>query len=318
MRTVFTNGECVRTWFKQNQQRGRSGNWNLSFDGDTLYSYSAPIAKIVGKIVLVTSENYSVTTGQHRGLVWSNDFTRCDVPSLAPDHAENVQYFLDRMKETVLKWSNENTRGRWWLAANHRWFEQLTEYCQIFSLKMPITLGLYLDPSYEFVKKRIWKTPEGREIVVPTKIADKAKSEKGLEPKDILKTRNAETRREIVRRVGIERICYSLNAECIDRKGLTLFSTDVPEHYELLLLDLGDGRRRPFLKMLNPSVPECWHIEGVHPACKTVQDALNYRRYGNAIIERHRSYFDHEQDHWVFPPDTIRENVQDWKPETVT
>jgi len=52
----------------------------------------------------------------------------------------------------------------------------------------------------------------------------------------------------------------------IDRKG----------DYELLLLDLGDGRRRPYLKMRNPSLG-VYHIEGVHPDCSTVVEALRWR-----------------------------------------
>lgn len=89
-----------------------------------------------------------------------------------------------------------------------------------------------------------------------------------LDPSIILKEQNAEIRREIVRKIGTERICTKLNAECIDK------SED--EMYELLILDLGDGRRRPYLKMKNPSIGT-YHIEGVHPDCKTVSDALEWR-----------------------------------------
>jgi len=88
-----------------------------------------------------------------------------------------------------------------------------------------------------------------------------------IDPKRLLSIPNADIRREFVRKVGIDRICYSLGARTIDRCG----------DYELLDLDLGDGRRRPYLKMTNPSVPEVWHVEGVHPDCLTVQDALNFR-----------------------------------------
>ncbi len=44
----------------------------------------------------------------------------------------------------------------------------------------------------------------------------------------------------------------------------------------MLVLDLGDGRTRPYLKMLNPSIG-VWHVEGVAPAVRTVQEALNFR-----------------------------------------
>jgi hypothetical protein len=82
----------------------------------------------------------------------------------------------------------------------------------------------------------------------------------------ILKEINTEVRREIVRKIGIERVCDKLNAKCIDKNG----------NYELLMLDLGDKRTRPYLKMLNPSIG-IYHIEGVHPDCDTVEKALNWR-----------------------------------------
>ena len=78
---------------------------------------------------------------------------------------------------------------------------------------------------------------------------------------------NAEIRREAVRKIGIERICMELGATRIDRRG---------DEYELLLLDLGDGRRRPYLKMRNPSIG-VWHVEGVAPEITTVEGALRWR-----------------------------------------
>lgn len=87
-----------------------------------------------------------------------------------------------------------------------------------------------------------------------------------LDPRLLLKARNTEVRREIVRKIGIERVCQALDAKCLDRQG----------NYELLLLDLQDGRTRPFLKMKNPSIG-VYHIEGVSPECSTVAEALAWR-----------------------------------------
>jgi hypothetical protein len=95
-----------------------------------------------------------------------------------------------------------------------------------------------------------------------------------LTPEQIAKESNAQVRQVMVERIGIERVCQMFQAQCIDR-----VTGDYP--YELLLLDLGDGRKRPYLKMLNPSMPGIFHIEGVHPDCKTVQQSLNWRAGGN-------------------------------------
>jgi hypothetical protein len=87
-----------------------------------------------------------------------------------------------------------------------------------------------------------------------------------LDPMLMLKETNAEIRREIVRKVGIERIIQKIGSEVIDRQG----------DYELLLLDLKDGRKREYLKMKNPSIG-VWHVEGVPPGTKTVKEALTFR-----------------------------------------
>lgn len=87
-----------------------------------------------------------------------------------------------------------------------------------------------------------------------------------LDPRLLYKERNAEVRREIVRKIGIERVCEALHATVVDQR----------DGYQLLLLELGDGRSRPYLKMRNPSTG-AYHIEGVRPGCRTVQEALNYR-----------------------------------------
>lgn len=89
-----------------------------------------------------------------------------------------------------------------------------------------------------------------------------------MDSKMIIKEKNAEVRREIVRKIGAEKICKDLGAKCIDmsKDGM----------YELLNLEIGDGRTRPYLKMLNPSIGT-YHIEGVHPDCKTVEESLSWR-----------------------------------------
>ncbi len=43
-----------------------------------------------------------------------------------------------------------------------------------------------------------------------------------------------------------------------------------------MLLDLKDGRRRPYLKMRCLSTG-IWHVEGVPPETKTVEEALSWQ-----------------------------------------
>ena len=107
----------------------------------------------------------------------------------------------------------------------------------------------------------------------------------------VLTTTNAQVRAEIVKKIGLERVMEELQAECLEssRDGV----------YELMLLDLKDGRRRPFLKMLNPSTFE-YHIEGVHPSCVTIQDALNWRN-GSRIWDENGAEWQQQGDVLIFP-----------------
>jgi len=87
-----------------------------------------------------------------------------------------------------------------------------------------------------------------------------------IDCKKIHEIENVEIRREFVRKVGVEKIAIELGAKTIDRR----------KKYELLSINMGDNRHRPYLKMLNPSI-RVWHLEGVHPDCQTVNQALSWR-----------------------------------------
>lgn len=83
---------------------------------------------------------------------------------------------------------------------------------------------------------------------------------------DILNEKNADIRREIVRKIPTELLAKILQPKVIDEEF----------NYELLSIDLGDDRSRPFLKMFNPS-NNTLHIEGVSPDCTTVKGAIMFR-----------------------------------------
>ena len=82
----------------------------------------------------------------------------------------------------------------------------------------------------------------------------------------IITEKNAQVRAEIVKKIGIARVLQDLGAGVIDTW----------KDYDLIELNLKDGRFRPFLKMKNPSV-DLVHIEGVPPDIKTVKKALAWR-----------------------------------------
>ena len=93
-----------------------------------------------------------------------------------------------------------------------------------------------------------------------------------IDPRRIVEIENVQIRAEFVRKVGIDRVCYKLGRS-VDKVG----------EYELILVDFGDKRDRPYLKMRNASVPELWHLEGVHPLCDSVRSALEWRNGSNEV-----------------------------------
>lgn len=94
---------------------------------------------------------------------------------------------------------------------------------------------------------------------------------------------NVQRKRDLLHRVGIERCLQYLEQEVLDTY----------HNYQLIEIDFHpnmntkDRRfrwqrtKRRYLKMQNPSVEGMFHIEGVDPRCSTVQEAINFRRYGN-------------------------------------
>ena len=83
----------------------------------------------------------------------------------------------------------------------------------------------------------------------------------------ILKETNVEVRRELIRKVGVERLVDQLPHKILDKQG----------DYSLISLDLAEEMKDcRYLKMLNPSIG-VWHMEGVARECSTVQEAINWR-----------------------------------------
>ena len=92
-----------------------------------------------------------------------------------------------------------------------------------------------------------------------------------LESRELVKERNADVRREFVRKAGIEKICRDLRAEVIDEETKIKGGP-----YQLLALNIGDGEKRPYLRMIHPGIGT-YHIEGVLPEIRTVKQALAWR-----------------------------------------
>ena len=133
-------------------------------------------------------------------------------------------------------------------------------------LEIHMTNGqLHNEDGPAFLSRDGWKMWFLNGVEVPEEIVITPASK--LDPQTVVKTENAEVRREIVRKIGIERVVKGLQGKVLDTYGKT---------YQLITLNLGDGRNRPYLKMRNPSI-NTWHIEGVPSEVETVKQALAWR-----------------------------------------
>jgi hypothetical protein len=102
-------------------------------------------------------------------------------------------------------------------------------------------------------------------VLVPEDVA--ATPAESLDPAIILRERNIEVRKEIVRKIGIERILQKLGGRIVDAWN----------SYELVSLKMPDMRIEPtYLKMQNPSTGT-FHVEGVPPSITTCRGALSWR-----------------------------------------
>jgi hypothetical protein len=90
-----------------------------------------------------------------------------------------------------------------------------------------------------------------------------------MDPRTILKERNVDIRRELLRKVGVSRM-LKFGKE-IDRQG----------RYRLIdmsrLFKGFEIHYAPYLLMESPSVDGAQHLEGVSPDCRTVEQAINWR-----------------------------------------
>jgi hypothetical protein len=88
-----------------------------------------------------------------------------------------------------------------------------------------------------------------------------------LDPKTVLSESNVEIRRELIKKIGMERFLAVCPHKVLQKRG----------DYELLSIPLSDEiKDSRWLKMINPSIG-VWHVESVAPECDTVEKSLNWR-----------------------------------------
>ena len=166
------------------------------------------------------------------------------------------------------------------IAKNSFWYYPFKNVCII--VRKPKTVKLNAQerkhcdggPAVEFHNGfTLWAL---NDVVVSKEIAE-TPAEK-LDPGLILKEKNVEIRRELLRKIGVERFLTHTHSKTIDKETITIEGSKTKQNYELLLVGLGDGVEPcPALKMEHASLPGVYLIEFVSRECKTVREALTLR-----------------------------------------
>jgi hypothetical protein len=103
---------------------------------------------------------------------------------------------------------------------------------------------------------------------------------------DIMKEPNVDIRRELLRKVGLERFLDYTQSREVDRMVVKYNNKEI----EYLLLDIvlqhegGTTTTARVLKMDNPSI-NAVHVEGVEEDCKTVKEAIAWRMGLDEYVE---------------------------------
>lgn len=114
-------------------------------------------------------------------------------------------------------------------------------------------------------------------VRVPAEVACLPPDE--IDPLVVIKEPSTDVRREIVGKIGYNRLVEGLGGETID-VGSVLTAEGIFHEYELIVVDLKDSRRRPFLKVPDASDPDKFYFEGVPPHVRTVEAAMEWRGQG--------------------------------------
>lgn len=96
-----------------------------------------------------------------------------------------------------------------------------------------------------------------------------------IDAREVLKIENVDQRRELIRRMSLERVIGQLQPMVLDVER-----REVGGEYRLLAVEMKHGEPWRFLQMVNQSTGAV-HIEAVPRECETVRHALNWRASQN-------------------------------------
>jgi hypothetical protein len=99
---------------------------------------------------------------------------------------------------------------------------------------------------------------------------------------DVMEEQNVDVRREVLRKVGLDRFIKETGGKCLDT--YEMFINGKKCIYQLLEISLDNETTARVLKMDNPSI-DAMHVEGVEDTCSTVKEALAWRNGFDEYVE---------------------------------
>lgn len=142
-------------------RRGFNMFWEGDGAGRVIYSYGYhfPIARVVeapdGRdVALFTTEEYSVSTSQHKGITRRAippDVPIFDVPDVMAEtesvHRANHESMVTEMQACLAKATRARVHGASWLGQAERWGRQANEYAAAFGLEVEPVEAAELSPT---------------------------------------------------------------------------------------------------------------------------------------------------------------------------
>jgi hypothetical protein len=166
------------------------------------------------------------------------------------------------------------------------WRDDASEYSKGYdasdSLAYPEEGSLTRDDASEYSKGCGYGLYYLNGVCVPKEIV-MTPSDK-LDPMLVVKEENTSVRMEIIKKIGLDRVFDKLPHKIIDEVPSDKY--EEKGEYKLYGIQLGvNGEYVPYLWMKNPSTEE-YHLEGVHPSCTNIEEALKWRngREGRPIV----------------------------------
>ena len=131
------------------QSRPAAKGSNFRFEGDTLYSYSTPIAKIIApNTVLISGHRFSMSTSRHQAYAWRalSHYKRYYIPSISlASPVKTLVRIAENLHETSLQPRIQPAAAQYRITRAQRAYDDAREIAKIIKQPLPRKKTFTLD-----------------------------------------------------------------------------------------------------------------------------------------------------------------------------